>query len=152
MKLFKKKTIEDILKIENKETMLNELYKYLAKKSCYGEELENLNEKEKVLFIAMDFESEVIDGGLEQYLYNVSYNIEETYNCFYQIGRNDIADIIMKMIQLFPNSYIPSLQKERVNLIELLLNDGPLFDELNQQLQLDLLDNYIQYIENNFNL
>lgn len=149
MKLFKKKTLEDILKIKNNEQKLNELYKFLSKKCHYGDKLDELNDKEKTLYLVMDFEAEMNEGGFEQFLYSEAGNhIYDTYHSFVEFKRNDIADIIHECILVFPQEEIPAEQIQRQQLLELLLNDGPIFNDLNNRIDLNLMDDYLEYIKN----
>ncbi len=151
MKFFKKKTWNDILELEDNEEKVNEIYKFLSKKCHYGNSLDELNEKEKVLYFVMDFESEINEGGLEQFfLSEASNHHEATYQALNSLGVKPMAEILLEATQLFPNSHIPASQDEREKLLELLLNDGPIFNELDEkynQLEINLLDYYLNYIK-----
>ena len=148
MKLFKKKSLEDILKIEDNEQKINELYKYLSKKCDYGNNLDTLKNHEKTLYLVMDFEAEMNDGGFEQYLYSDAGNhIYDAYHSFVELGREDIAAILHECILIFPQEEVPADQYQRQNLLEMLLNDGPIFDDLNNRLDMNLLDDYLRYID-----
>lgn len=151
MKFFKKKTWDDILQLEDNKEKVNEIYKYLSKKCHYGNVLNELNEKEKVLYSVMDFESEINEGGLEQFFYSEASNdLETTCQSLSLLGVQPMAEILLEATQLFPNSYIPTSQDERVKLLELLLNNGPIFNELDEkynQLEINLLDYYLDYIK-----
>lgn len=148
MKLFKKKSLEDILKIEDNEQKINELYKYLSKKCDYGNNLDTLTNHEKTLYLVMDFEVEMNDGGFEQYLYSDAGNhIYDAYHSFVELGREDIAAILHECILIFPQEEVPADQYQRQNLLEMLLNDGPIFDDLNNRLDMNLLDDYLRYID-----
>ncbi len=152
MKLFKKKTFEDILKIDDDVKKINEIYSYLSKKCKYGENLEKLDDNEKVLFLTMDFESCIIDGGVEQFLYNMTYDIAATLEAFEKLNRHDIKEMIEKTIGLFPLNTIPSNQKERISLMETMLTAGNIFEEINENLKLNLKNNYIDYINEKFDI
>lgn len=151
MSFFKKKTIDEILKIENNEEMVNEVYKYLSKKCHYGEKIDLLDEKEKILYDVMDFEAEINDGGLEQFFYSeASYDVERTCQSLIAFDHQEMADLLHEAIQLFPNAIVPKMQSEREKILELLLNDGPVFQELDDQysqLDIDLMNDYLKYIK-----
>lgn len=96
----------------------------------------------------MDFEAEMNDGGFEQYLYSDAGNhIYDAYHSFVELGREDIAAILHECILIFPQEEVPADQYQRQNLLEMLLNDGPIFDDLNNRLDMNLLDDYLRYID-----
>ena len=150
MKLFKKKCFEEILLIKDDIVKINEIYTYLSKKCKYGQNLEMLECAEKFLFLAMDFENYILDGGIEQFLYNVPYDILDTSEAFDMLKREDIKLVIEKTISIFPLNIIPKDRKERISLMENLLTAGDVFEDINNEIRLDLMDNYIDYINKNF--
>lgn len=151
MKLFKKKTLNEILKIENDEEKVNEVYKYLSKKCCYGEKINDLNDKEQMLYYVMDFEAEINDGGLEQFFYSeASHDVEKTYQSLIAFNHQEMADLLQEAIQLFPNGRVPISQNERIKILELLLNEGHIFETLDNQyyqLEIDLMTDYLRCFE-----
>jgi len=150
MNFFKKKTLNDILKIENQEEKINEIYKYLSRKCHYGEKVDQLSDEEKTLYDVMDFEAEMNDGGLEQFLYSeASDDIERTCQSLKSLNLESIAELLQDVKELFPGGLVPSIQSERARILELMLNDGPIFQEFDDRysrLDIHLSDHYIVYI------
>lgn len=147
MKFFKKKTWDDIMNIEDSEDKVQELYKYLSKKSHYGIQLDKLNEYEKKIYLVMEYEVEMNDGGFEQFFYSdISNYVHEVCAALLEIGAYQNAELLQQAIEVFPNGVVPLEQNEREKLLRLLLNDGLIFQELDEnycQLDIQLINRYL---------
>lgn len=148
MRLFKKKSLNDILKIEDREEKIQEVYDYLSKKSHYGKNIEYLNEYEKDLFFCMAFQDEMNEGGFEQFFCSdVANDMGLVYQSLLHLNANDLANLLKEAMDIFPNGIVPIKQGERENLLELLLNDGNIFQELDEQYCPMKIENIHEYLE-----
>lgn len=151
MRFLKKKSLEEILKLNDCEEKINEVYKYLLKKSEYGNNLNNLNSKEKNIYLVMEYEIEMSDGGFEQFFYSdVSNYVEDVYHALLVLNAQESANLLKEAIELFPNGHIPFEQGEREKLLKILLNNEFLFKELDSrycQINIQLIDSYLKSME-----
>lgn len=104
------KSIEDIWAIEDASEFVYELDIYICEKCAYGGKIDEINEKERVVFVARYVELEVNNGGFSQYFYNSSGDFyDEAVNALEEIGAIKTAEICQKAI----DAYGETLSKDR---------------------------------------
>jgi hypothetical protein len=113
-----KPNIDSLLNSTDTNKSIIELDNYIAKLCEYGENLEKLNEHQKVFFLNQQLEREVNNGGFNQYFFNSSGDYaNETINSLNQIGAKITAGILKEAIQQFPNGQVPLDESERRQII-----------------------------------
>ena len=148
-----KPEIDKLLTSENVNDSIIELNSYITKLCNYGENINVLNEQQKIFYLNQLFESEVNHGGFEYFFYNKSGNftheIIETLN---EIGATKTSSILLSAIKLFPDKTVPTDIDERQNIIEEIEDDVNSWDEQYQQF-LEYEDNLnnlnLEYIRQN---
>ena len=119
-------TIEDIWKIEDEWTFVIEMSSYLANKCEYGDNMEKLNENQRVLYITQSLEGEVNNGGFSQFFFNSSGDFaNEVVSAFEKIGATKTAEICKTAVSIYGES-VPLDRDER----ESLLIDNDEVDEI----------------------
>ncbi|MDE6471372.1 MAG: DMP19 family protein [Eubacterium sp.] len=104
--------------------LVPDMYIHIAEKCKYGDAMENINEYERIFYIAQELEGEVNNGGFAQYFYNPSGNFaSETVNAFTQIGALKTAEICKKAISAFKME-LPADRAEREELLDNMDWDG----------------------------
>jgi hypothetical protein len=99
------------------EENLIELYLNLCQKCNYGENMQAINEHERVVYVTQLLEAEVNNGGFDQFFRNSSGNLsKEIVAAFTRIGAVKTAAICEKAISVFP-SPVPATQEERNRLL-----------------------------------
>ena len=99
------------------EENLVELYLSLCRKCNYGENMQSLNEHERIIYVTQLLEAEVNNGGFDQFFGNSSGNLSnEIVSAFKQIGAMKTAAICEKAISVF-SSPVPATQEERNQLL-----------------------------------
>jgi len=94
--------IEKIWEIEEKSEFLTEMYLYLAEKCEYGEKMEALNDKQRVVYITQALEMEVNNGGFSQFFLNFDGAFaDELASSFEEIGALKTAEICMRAASIF---------------------------------------------------
>jgi hypothetical protein len=132
MFLLKKKTLTDILNISDNDTKIKELYKFLSKKSKYGKAVDELNEVERKIYLIMEFEAEMNDGGFEQYFSSeIADYMYELCDDLKGVGEIKAYEILNEAIQLFPCDVTVSTNRKKV--LEMLLNEQSLFNTVNDK-------------------
>ncbi len=112
--IFKEKTIDEILQIEDKTDMVSELYNYLIGKSNDGEDLSKLTDIEKILYLCQSFQLEVDDGGFYRFFWDASGNYtDETINDLKTIKALDTSKILEEIGSKFPNGKVSININER---------------------------------------
>lgn len=101
--IFKKKAREENDKsLNDSSDLVYDMYMHIAEKCQYGDAMENINEYERVFYIAQVLEGEVNNGGFSQYFYNSSGNFSsESVNAFTQLGALKTAEICKKALSAF---------------------------------------------------
>ncbi len=113
-RIVNEKTLLNIWEIEDKEEFIIEMDDYISKKCDYGENMESLNENERLFYITQTLEMEVNNGGFSQYFFNSGGNFaNELVESFEKIGALKTADICKKAISIFPDSKVPADWGER---------------------------------------
>ncbi len=106
-------------------------YDKILEKCNYGDDLEKLNEHERVLFVTQILEGEVNNGGFSQFFFNSSGDFSnELVDAFTKIGALKTAEICKGALTLFPDN-VPTDRSERQDLLEELDCDNALekYDE-----------------------
>ncbi len=109
---FKTKSIDDIWKIEEKENFIVELDSYISEKCEYGDNMETINEEQRIFYITQALEMEVNNGGFSQFFFNSSgVFANELVSSFEKIGAIKTAEICKKAVSIFGNE-IPTDRDE----------------------------------------
>lgn len=103
--------------IDDKEVQRNNLVvdmcDTICKKCEYGDDMQKLNEHERVFFITQTLEQEVNNGGFSQFFYNSSGDFaNELVDAFTKIGALKTAEICKKALAVF-NGNVPIDRDER---------------------------------------
>ncbi|WP_445370097.1 DMP19 family protein (plasmid) [Methylomonas sp. HW2-6] len=78
-----------------------------------------LTDPERVVFCLDKLEQEINNGGFEQYFHNLSGNIAAaTPSALRAMGASQVASIVEKALELFPNSQPPTDQAQREKQME----------------------------------
>ena len=100
--MFETKNIADIWEIEEKDNFVNEMNQYIAEKCEYGDNMETLNEAQRILYITQALEMEVNNGGFAQFFFNSSGMFaNELVSTFEKIGAMRTAEICKKAISIY---------------------------------------------------
>lgn len=108
------KTLDEILQLDDESKIVIEIGQLLWDKSHGDKNFESLNQREKnVLYIEM-FESQVNNGGFDQYFFNSSGEYaHETVIALKEIKAPQMADILNRAINVFPKLPIPKDTEQR---------------------------------------
>ena len=151
------KNIDDIWKIEEKENFIVAMSQYIADKCEYGDDMDSLNEKQRVFYITQALEMEVNNGGFSQFFFNSDGCFgNELVASFEKIGAMKTAEICKKAISIYGDS-VPTDRDERETVltpddekeeekIEEILNEC---DDAFFEYEDDLLELNYQFIINN---
>lgn len=105
---------------------LMELFDAVCEKCQYGENMEQLNEHERVFYIAQILEQEVNNGGFSQFFFNASGDFSnELVDTFTKLGALKTAEICKKALSVFGGT-VPTDRDERQELLDRLDCDGVL--------------------------
>lgn len=98
----------------------------VCKKCEYGDDIEKLNEHERVFYVTQILEQEVSNGGFSQFFYNSSGDFSnELVDAFKKIGALKTAKICKKALAVF-NGNVPTDRDEREELLDNLECDDAL--------------------------
>lgn len=115
--MFETKSIVEIWKIEEKENFVVEMDKYIAEKCEYGDSMETLNAKQRILYITQALEMEVNNGGFAQFFFNSDGCFgNEIVSSFEKIGAMKTADICKKAISIYGDK-VPTDRDEREEIL-----------------------------------
>jgi hypothetical protein len=96
-----------------------EIDNFIGQLCSYGEEMEKLNESQKIFYLNQCLEREVNNGGFNQYYFNSSGNFAlETVESLKAIGAHKTAEILSHANSIFPDGQVPKEQEQRQKLIE----------------------------------
>jgi hypothetical protein len=102
-----------------------EIDNYFGKLCAYGEEMEKLNEYQKVFYLNQCLERELNNGGFNQFYFNFyGKYAEETVASLKVIGAIKTADILFQANSIFPTGNVPIDSKERQNILEKIEKSG----------------------------
>ncbi|MBR7122492.1 MAG: DMP19 family protein [Oscillospiraceae bacterium] len=92
----------------------------VCKKCEYGDDIEKLNEHERVFYVTQILEQEVNNGGFSQFFFNSSGDFSnELVDAFTKIGALKTAEICKKALDVF-NGKVPTDRDEREELLNCL--------------------------------
>jgi hypothetical protein len=118
---------DDIWKLGDRNSLVIAMNGWLCRKCNYGENIENLTDAEKALYLVIQLECEVNNGGFSQFLYNSSGNFaHETHTALLKIGAEKTAEICSRALAAFGGS-IPKNRDEREAML-----DNAFTDEINE--------------------
>ena len=127
----KAKSIDDIWTMENKNEFINNMSLYIAEKCSYGDEMDNLNDAQRVFRITQTLEMEVNNGGFSQFFFNTDgMFVNELASSFEKIGAMKTAEICKKAVGIFGNAFPIDMDKIQ----EVLNTDDEETEEKNAQL------------------
>lgn len=127
---FKKKRENPVWKIADKNSFIIEMNEIICRKCRNGEDMASLTEAERVFFLTQQLETEVNNGGFDQFIFNSTGDFSaETSNAFLEIGAEKTAAICQRAFSAFGQE-LPANTAKRRNLMEELQND-----EINQILE-----------------
>ena len=90
----------------------------VCKKCEYGDDIEKLNEHERVFYVTQILEQEVNNGGFSQFFFNSSGDFSnELVDAFTKIGALKTAEICKKALAVF-NGKVPTDRDEREELLD----------------------------------
>ena len=115
--IFETKSIDEIWKIEKKENFVVEMAKYIAEKCEYGDNMETLNDEQRVIYITQALEMEVNNGGFAQFFFNSDgcFGNELVFS-FEKIGAMKTAELCKKAISIYGDE-VPTDRDERENIL-----------------------------------
>ncbi|MBQ9839231.1 MAG: DMP19 family protein [Oscillospiraceae bacterium] len=89
----------------------------ICKKCEYGDDIEKLNEHERIFYVTQILEQEVNNGGFSQFFFNSSGDFSnELVDAFTKIGAIKTAEICKKAVEIF-NGNVPTDRVEREKLL-----------------------------------
>lgn len=128
--------MKDIWKIENHSEMVDALLDILNQKSHGADCLENLNEVERVFYLANWIEMEINSGGFHSLLTGYLGELYEEYQPVYEaIGAKNLARICRDAVTLMKN-LIPDQDFDFDKAMELMIDEDDcyeMFDDLDDQ-------------------
>ena len=134
--------IDEIWQMQDKEDFVSTMSQYIAQKCNYGDNMENLNEKERVFYITQALEMEVNNGGFLQFFFNSSGMFaNELVASFEAIGAKKTSEICKKAISIYGNE-VPMDREKRE---ELLTSDDEEEDEKIEALLNECDDEFFEY-------
>ncbi len=115
--MFETKSIDEIWKIEDENQFVISMYLYIAEKCAYGDNMEKLNDEQKVFYITQALEAEVNNGGFSQFFFNSDGCFgNELVAAFEKIGAMKTAEICKKAVSIYGDS-VPTDRAERENVL-----------------------------------
>lgn len=128
--------MKDIWKIENHSEMVDALLDILNQKSHGADCLENLNEVERVFYLANWIEMEINSGGFHSLLTGYLGELYDEYQSVYEaIGAKNLARICRDAVTLMKN-LIPDQDFDFDKAMELMIDEDDcyeMFDDLDDQ-------------------
>jgi hypothetical protein len=111
--------IDSTLTLNSEKNPIIEISRYLNQISSYGDDISKLTEPEKIFLFVDNLETEVNNGGLNQFFYNSSGNYShETVEALKAIAAFEMAKIVDEAISLWPEKKVPKDKADRRNLLE----------------------------------
>lgn len=134
--------IKEIFAITDPSQFSGEITQYLYEKTSYSEDLSPLNEWELTVYFVEELQSEVMNGGFDQYFINSSGDHwQEAVTACEAIGAIQTAELLRKASQAY-GCELPKDREEREEAIESNAKDG--YDE-----ELSALDSIFYAYEEN---
>lgn len=130
----KKLDLERLLSSEDTNWSIIELDNYLGEFCSYGDEMDKLNEEQKLFYYNQCLEREINNGGFNQYFFNSSGDFaHQTVQSLRTIGADKTADILQKAIDQFPEKNVPQDRTKRQEKLEQIAEKAdPAWEELDQ--------------------
>lgn len=127
--------LETLLSSDDTDGSIIELYTFIAKLCSYGEDMDKLTEPQKLFYYNQCLESEINNGGFNQYFFNSSGDFANlTIQSLQTIRANTTADILQKAIDQFPDKKVPLDWTERQEILEQIQDTAdPVWEELDQK-------------------
>ena len=134
--------VKEIFTVTDPIQFSGKITEYLYEKTSYGEDLSPLNEWELTVYLVEELQSEVMNGGFDQYFFNSSGDHwEEAVTACETIGAVQTAELLQKATQAY-GCELPKNREEREEAIESHAKDG--YEE-----ELDALDSVFYAYEEN---
>lgn len=92
-----------------------DLYMYICDKCDDGYSLENCSPSEKVYFLLYNFNGEVANGGIEQFLYNYFETVDDTLETFKKLNWIDSYTYLQKAKEAYPNKPIKMYSNNKIS-------------------------------------
>jgi hypothetical protein len=100
--------VDPIIALDDKLSTLSQL----------GDRIDLLNEQQKVLYLILNWEREMNNGGFSQFFYNSAGNhAHATPAALKTVGAHRMADILQRAIEQFPDSKVPTDWGQRQELV-----------------------------------
>lgn len=100
--------------IEDSNMFLISLFDMISAKCQHGDNMNALNDHERIFFVVQTLETEVNNGGFEQFFSNSSGDFaNELVSAFTQIGASHAAEICQKALSVFQGK-VPRDRTERL--------------------------------------
>jgi hypothetical protein len=93
---------------DNLNKIIDTIYQDILKASDYGENLYKVTEEQKIVYHITRLESEICNGGLNQFFFNSSGQYAtETLDSLRKIGATRTLSILEKAISFWPDFFVP---------------------------------------------
>lgn len=109
---YSKMSMKEILSQEVDENVLSALYMRLSDKCEYGMEFNQCNEVEKNFYLLYDFNAEVGNGGIEQFIYNSYENVTVTLAVLKESSLNYSYSYLSNALNLYPNEKVEAYENK----------------------------------------
>ena len=117
--MYRFETIEQLLSSEDEDFILSSLDEFICTLCQYGEDIDKLNEAQKLFFFNQNVERELNNGGFNQYFWNSSGDFaNETIASLKAIGAEKTAALLQQAMDQFPDRKVPTNRDERNELQE----------------------------------
>lgn len=115
--------INDIWNIENKNSFIIAMTGWINRKCNYGENVSALTAEERTVYIINSFQSEVNNGGFDQFLLNSSGAFaNELLSSLTAVGANCTVNIYKKAFAMIPHE-LPANEEQRNALLNELITE-----------------------------
>ena len=109
--------LKDIWAIEDKDQFVMEIGKYVVEKCGYGDNLEALNQEQRIFYVIMVLDAEVNNGGFSQFFFNSSGFLgNEIVSAFEKIGAMKTSEICKTAVSVFGDE-VPTDWAERQSVL-----------------------------------
>jgi hypothetical protein len=113
------KNLRELLAQADQAKAGSEIGEFLAHLAAHDVTLSTFSPSQKVFFYAEEFESEMNNGGVEQYLSNSSGDhANPCVAALQKLGRGDVGQILSQALKVFPQGSVPTSRAKRVAAIQ----------------------------------
>ena len=145
--------IDKVLQYPDQEKSIMEIDSFLNVKCDYGKKIERLNASEKTFLLIENLETEVHNGGFDQFYFNSSGDFaNETVTALKEIGAFKTAEIVRTANSEFKNGNVSKIRIERQNEQEIIREKATetwnKCDELYYRYEDDLSSLLIKFVRN----